>query len=128
MANDDYSQKECQAVMDVLDSVSARASEAMAEGRAPADAIKAGLRAAFVEGKLAALSQRGRVLLFACLTRPLSADTSGDDAMDRLRAGLWARFPDLPREHAERWVQAGIGFTLLPASELAALMRELEGG
>jgi hypothetical protein len=107
--------------------VSTRASEAMSEGRAPAEAIKDGLRAAFAHGEIAPLSERGRELLFACLTRPLSADSSGDEAMDQLRAVFCARFPDLPPEHTERWVQAGIGLTLLPASELAALMKELEG-
>jgi hypothetical protein len=127
-ADDDYSQEECAAVMVVLHLVSTRAITAMSEGLAPAAAIKDGLRAAFAHGSIAELSPRGRALLFACLTRPLSADTSGDNAMDQLRASLGARFPDLPPEHTETWVQAGIGLTLLPAPELDALLRELGSG
>ena len=128
MAFEEFSQAECAAVVGVLRLVSARACDAMAVGRAPAEAIKDGLRAAFGAGDIARLSPRGRDLLFACLTRPLSADTSGDEAMDQLRSIVGVRFPDLPREHAERWVQAGIGLTLLPPAELAALMRELDAG
>ena len=82
----------------------------------------------FSQADIARLSPRGRDLLFACLTRPLSADTSGAAAMDQLRSILGVRFPDLPCEHAERWVQAGIGLTLRPAAELAALMREPGAG